>query len=534
MPLALCFNPGPKISAGDVVEISVKHTAKPKLAKGHVFVYRFSLGLSVDELTVLSDYTPSPVCTWSPLQAGVYTIQCSTCPMPSRKHFASRGRAVAKGKEVPTTLPFPVPFDSCTATLSVECVLKHDPVATPAAVAAPASSSDASCSLVRLKARVVSHDNPSIPVLCTPPLSRNVTSERVLVTPLWRIKPAAGTALTSQWRVRRSWYRGKSTLCDPGYGALLPIGPCPPNFEIQGVSGDIDLPALGFEPYGDNLMVRWPPVTGQRGADAAPGPSQQDLDTLLEGTPYAPQVDRVGTLHRVYLPDHDYYLESVVCSVTAGFEDDALIALTVLEQTYRLKCISTLSREMVRNAARYGSLWTLVPEGSPAHHPSACIVCSHPGFYKQFSTLRMTRVMPVILGSGDMRRAMGLMDEIGKRHPALTDANHIYIGYICTPSTRRGQGVGSILMDKLKALCDHPAHLTELYLENSKEANLGFYHGRHGMQVYERLDLTRASGLFGCVKYYVMKRTPGAQDVPLCANDQELDAITTPVVLKDN
>ncbi|GIQ91628.1 hypothetical protein KIPB_014971, partial [Kipferlia bialata] len=68
-----------------------------------------------------------------------------------------------------------------------------------------------------------------------------------------------------------------------------------------------------------------------------------------------------------------------------------------------------------------------------------------------------------------MRRCPEMMSsdmyELDKCHNATVDDNHWYVYFLMVSEAMRGQGVGSILMDKAKALCDLPEHMSDLYLE---------------------------------------------------------------------
>ncbi|GIQ90772.1 hypothetical protein KIPB_013693, partial [Kipferlia bialata] len=65
------------------------------------------------------------------------------------------------------------------------------------------------------------------------------------------------------------------------------------------------------------------------------------------------------------------------------------------------------------------------------------------------------------------------------------------------------------------------------------EKNLGFYHGKHMLQVYENLVLSRRTKRGIPASLYVMKRLPRAEDVPMVVGGGDLKSVTTSFVLND-
>ncbi|GIQ85968.1 hypothetical protein KIPB_007731, partial [Kipferlia bialata] len=263
------------------------------------------------------------------------------------------------------------------------------------------------------------------------------------------------------------------------------------------------------------------------------GPTQSDLDTLLRDTPFAPVPDRTGRVHRTFLPDHAHYVGAAVGFVAHNFEDDPQMFIVHPEQTKRLAMNIAMCRDAATGAVRHGGLVTTIPDGNLATQPSAALIGAPPGFSKAVLDIRVSTMVKEVVRGPQMLRCMGLMEEVEAKHGKYTDENHYYIYMICSSPLLRGKGVGSIIMDKLKALCDVAEHQSEIYLENNKEGNLGFYHGRHKLQVYERFLIARKSGNCPPVPLYVMKRRPGADAVcPMVVEDASMENVTTSYTLK--
>ncbi|GIQ86740.1 hypothetical protein KIPB_008648, partial [Kipferlia bialata] len=278
--------------------------------------------------------------------------------------------------------------------------------------------------------------------------------------------------------------------------------------------------------------VHMPPATLPEGErEWVEGPTQSDLDTLLRDTPFAPVPDRTGRVHRTFLPDHAHYVGAAVGFVAYNFEDDPIMCLVHAEQINRLCLTTVMAQESAPGAVRHGGLFTTIPDGNLATQPSAALIGAAPGYAKSIMDLRVSTMVKEAIRGPQLLRSIGLLEEIQAKHGQYTDPNHFYVYMICASPMQRGKGVGSIIMNKLKALCDVAEHQSELYLENSKEKNLGFYHGKHMLQVYEMLVVSRKSGNCPPVPLYVMKRKPGADGVPVVVDDRTLEDVATPYML---
>ncbi|GIQ85932.1 hypothetical protein KIPB_007687 [Kipferlia bialata] len=294
---------------------------------------------------------------------------------------------------------------------------------------------------------------------------------------------------------------------------------------------------MGFVPYGNELLVQWPvhmPTTLPEGErEWVEPPTQTDLDTLLAETPFAPVADRSGRLNRVFLPDHAHYVDAAASFVAHNFEDDPVMSLIQSEQVKRVAMLQTFAAEAAKGAVRYGGLYTLIPEGNLATQPSAALVGAPPGYAKPVMAVARGRLVREVIRAPEMLRSLGLMEKFEALHGKYTTDNHFYVYMICASPQLRGQGIGSILMNKIKPLCDLPQHSTEIYLENSKEKNLGFYHGKHMLQVYARPIIEAKSGNIAPVPLYIMKRLPNAdpEGVPLVFEERALEEVSTTYTL---
>ncbi|GIQ88872.1 hypothetical protein KIPB_011219, partial [Kipferlia bialata] len=226
----------------------------------------------------------------------------------------------------------------------------------------------------------------------------------------------------------------------------------------DGVQSGLDLHSLGFVPHGKDLLVKWPyftpPPLGEGEREWVEGPSQSDLDTLLRDTPFAPTADRTGRLHRVFLPDHDVYLETTTAFIAYNFEDDPIMNLMYMEQTARMATEMTLVRQGNLRSARYGGLWTLIPEGNLPTQPSAALMGAAPGYFKQVTHIPALKLLREVVRGPEVRQSVGALGEIHTKHDKYTDENHFYVYFICASPMLRGKGIGSILMNKAKVLCD--------------------------------------------------------------------------------
>ncbi len=97
--------------------------------------------------------------------------------------------------------------------------------------------------------------------------------------------------------------------------------------------------------------------------------------------------------------------------------------------------------------------------------------------------LRVTVPMARAVGLRSIASRLGALATIERHHPTEP---HWYLAILGADPDRRGQGIGSALMEPMIERCDAdgmPAHL-----ESSKEENLAFYH-RFGFEVTDELSL---------------------------------------------
>ncbi|GIQ91176.1 hypothetical protein KIPB_014312, partial [Kipferlia bialata] len=102
----------------------------------------------------------------------------------------------------------------------------------------------------------------------------------------------------------------------------------------------------------------------------------------LRETPYAPVADRSGTLHRMFLPDHGYIMDAAIAFFTHCMRDDPLFEFLFPDRARNLEMIHTVQSLSAWAAARYGSLWMLIPDGAEVTHFSGGMIGAAPGHSK--------------------------------------------------------------------------------------------------------------------------------------------------------
>lgn len=113
-----------------------------------------------------------------------------------------------------------------------------------------------------------------------------------------------------------------------------------------------------------------------------------------------------------------------------------------------------------------------------------------PGASSPFDILTMAQAVGIFLRHGGPKaisRSLQFSSYMEKHHP---HEPHYYLFAIATKLSARGKGVGGALLKDGLARAD--ADGVGAYLENSKEANLGFY-GAHGFKVLEKVHPVKGS-----------------------------------------
>eukprot|EP00768_Dysnectes_brevis_P000591 gnl/Dysnectes_brevis/1129_a1261_1701.p1 GENE.gnl/Dysnectes_brevis/1129_a1261_1701~~gnl/Dysnectes_brevis/1129_a1261_1701.p1 ORF type:complete len:475 (+),score=130.63 gnl/Dysnectes_brevis/1129_a1261_1701:714-2138(+) len=286
-----------------------------------------------------------------------------------------------------------------------------------------------------------------------------------------------------------------------------------------GINATVDLEAHGFETLGPHLLALWPEQLPEQGV----------LDAALAQTDFAPRADRTGCLHRYYMPDVEVLRQQAANFVAYSFEDDPMFCITIPDYRRRMQMLMKTTETASRQAIRHAGLWVLIPAGNSPGQPSAALVMAQPGWYKHLVHTSFGMFM-TMFAPGITLNAMTVLEEVTKHHSTVAPDPHVYVYLVCASPQLRGRGVGSIFLDGLRVMCDRPENRLPLYLENSNVRNLGFYHGKHSLQVHRVVRIVRKSRRMGEVPCYVMLRQPGAgAEVPL-----EIEGmVDQAVVLKD-
>jgi ribosomal protein S18 acetylase RimI-like enzyme len=123
-----------------------------------------------------------------------------------------------------------------------------------------------------------------------------------------------------------------------------------------------------------------------------------------------------------------------------------------------------------------------------------------PGIKKQISILKLLPLLGPIIRKGGIKaliRGIKVDEFLAKKAPK--EQPFYYLFAIGARKSARGQGVGSQLMRA--CISEAEQHSMPIYLENSKEENLGFYH-RHGFELIEKIE----PGGTGCPPMWLMMR----------------------------
>ena len=102
--------------------------------------------------------------------------------------------------------------------------------------------------------------------------------------------------------------------------------------------------------------------------------------------------------------------------------------------------------------------------------------------------LQLPRLVSAV-GLGGFQRAIKMMDELGRNHPAEP---HIYLNFLgVDPDFQRRQHVGSALLEHLRVSAAARPELIGVYLETATEENVAYYSARG----YEILGELRPLGV---------------------------------------
>jgi ribosomal protein S18 acetylase RimI-like enzyme len=177
-----------------------------------------------------------------------------------------------------------------------------------------------------------------------------------------------------------------------------------------------------------------------------------------------------------------------------AYMDDPVAMWICGAPSLRAKTLYALYSSRLRQMLEAGEVWTDAQRSSvavwlapgrrkPPTAPSAAL-------WRCLLDVRLGARLPLLaLG---LRRMEGI-------HPH--DPPHWYLSLLGTDPACRGRGLGSAVLQPVLRRCD--ADGVGVYLESSKERNLGFY-GRLGFRVTGELELPRGP------KLWPMWREPGA------------------------
>jgi ribosomal protein S18 acetylase RimI-like enzyme len=145
------------------------------------------------------------------------------------------------------------------------------------------------------------------------------------------------------------------------------------------------------------------------------------------------------------------------------------------------------------------SLARLEPQGqlyTTADHAGAAL-WALPGQWREDlrQSIQTLTLLPPLLPR--IIRTMRAMTKIELAHPL---EEHFYLSVLGTAPERRGEGIGSALLQPVLDLCD--AQRFPAYLETATEGNVGFY-TRFGFEVQRKLDLPG-----GAPPLWLLWRTP--------------------------
>jgi ribosomal protein S18 acetylase RimI-like enzyme len=164
----------------------------------------------------------------------------------------------------------------------------------------------------------------------------------------------------------------------------------------------------------------------------------------------------------------------------AAFRDDPLWAWVAADDTRRRRHLGALFGQLIRRRVHDGTTWTTDDLGAAA-------AWAAPGEWRTGVDEQLRMAVPFVraVGPGAVRSRLGALARMEAMHP---DEPHWYLEIIGADPSRRGQGLGSALIEAGLERCELDG--LPAYLESSKEANLSFY-GRYGFEVVDEVRLHR-------------------------------------------
>jgi ribosomal protein S18 acetylase RimI-like enzyme len=182
-------------------------------------------------------------------------------------------------------------------------------------------------------------------------------------------------------------------------------------------------------------------------------------------------VTRVGVRHA---REEDF--DALAEVLARAFADDPVTAWFFPGARTRLARARRLFVIRLRQLAPQGAIFTT------ADHAGAALWAMPARWREDGQALRaLLPAAPVILPRP--LRALRASARIDAHHPAEP---HFYLSVLGTDPGRRGEGVGSALLEPVLARCD--VERRPAYLEASRERNVAFYE-RHGFAVRTRIEL---------------------------------------------
>lgn len=167
---------------------------------------------------------------------------------------------------------------------------------------------------------------------------------------------------------------------------------------------------------------------------------------------------------------------ALAAMLARAFEDDPVMAWAFPHATSRLAWYRRFYRQRLRALLPGGEVYTAAGLAGAA-------LWAEPEQWRP--SLRETLALALLVpGTGRATgRVLRGLAQIEARHP---ETPHWYLSILGTEPSRRGEGIGSRLLEPVLEGCD--ADELPAYLESSKERNLAFY-ARHGFRVTGELRL---------------------------------------------
>jgi GNAT superfamily N-acetyltransferase len=175
-----------------------------------------------------------------------------------------------------------------------------------------------------------------------------------------------------------------------------------------------------------------------------------------------------------------------------AFWDDPMWMWMTPVAARRRAHLGSLFAQLIRRRVREGTAWTTDDLGGAA-------VWAPPGQWRTRpgEQLRMARPLIRSIGPALVRSRLAALSELERVH---LDEPHWYLEVLGADPARRGQGIGSALLQPVLDRCDEQG--LPAYLESSKQENLAFS-ARFGFQALEEVRLSA-----DCPPVWPMWRTP--------------------------